>query len=444
MLEKNMYIDLRPVLHMQHHILHRIKYEINDLSEAFSEQNEVRNKIDAADKIIAEIENNIEFLKEEDFSGFNTDDIMAIYDRKNQEIRTDLKLIEFYNWRSFVRDCQTYTLFHNIDPFLPYEALLSVTDMEILRSELYDKQYRWDKWDYIFVGSSGILAALTDIMCVKIPLTMDTGQFSGQEGSQITKWLHSIKFPKEVQEWLEKVSKVPYDRTGGGDHRINTAGHDPVLGFIFGVIDIMRGGVKNPLEAILCQFLHMVSDVATKRGLPIPFSSVFRLLNVGCFKSVKGKERTISDLSLWMYHNGYDLRHFITMGITPATIEIFLRTYLMIRHYSEHGETKFILADSPKYRSMLLVAHSIASVANVGKVSLYQGNPLAINYAEWLALFRYLLPHIKYWVFDKHNFKIEHMEKINENSWNELLNTNDEIFKKIISTKIEHIELGKA
>jgi hypothetical protein len=39
----------------------------------------------------------------------------------------------------------------------------------------------------------------------------------------------------------------------------------------------------------------------------------------------------------------------------------------MLRHYSEQGETKINLASHPKYRSMLLAAHGIASLANAGK-----------------------------------------------------------------------------
>jgi hypothetical protein len=80
----------------------------------------------------------------------------------------------------------------------------------------------------------------------------------------------------------------------------------------------------------------------------------------------------------------------------------------MLRHYSEQGETKINLASHPKYRSMLLAAHGIASLANAGKIALRQGNPLAINYAEWMALLRYLIPSTKYWVFDQHRLHFEH------------------------------------
>ena len=62
--------------------------------------------------------------------------------------------------------------------------------------------------------------------------------------------------------------------------------------------------------------------------------------------------------------------------------QILLRAYIMLRHYSEQGEVKLAVAQSPKYRSKLLAAHGVAAAANAGKVALYQGNPLAINQAE--------------------------------------------------------------
>ena len=153
------------------------------------------------------------------------------------------------------------------------------------------------------------------------------------------------------------------------------------------------------LEAFLTQLGHLVSDVGTKQGVPPPFFGLFQGIDIAAPMSDKG--RSVGEIARWMYLNGFDFRHFITQGITPAVIEIIVRAYIMIRHYSEKGDVKFVLADNPKYRSMLLSAHAIACAGNAGKVALYQGNPLAINYAEWLALLRYLGPSLKYWIFDK-------------------------------------------
>ena len=169
--------------------------------------------------------------------------------------------------------------------------------------------------------------------------------------------------------------------------------------------------------------------------------TLLQRINIPVPTSPKG--RTVGEIARWMYLNGYDFRHFLVSGITPAVIEILLRGYLMLRHYSEHGEAKFLLASSPKYRSMLLAAHGIAAAANAGKVALYQGNPLAINYAEWLAFVRYLIPHMKFWLFDKHRLKIEHLELITNKGWNELLLTSDNIFLQVAESELEMIEIGK-
>jgi len=349
---------------------------------------------------------------------------------------------------------------NNLDTTLPWEALLSEEDIKLLTQEDYAQQYKWNKWDYVIVGAAGIIASLTDYFWVSIPKTITTGRYAGQKGSIITEWLNRIKLPPPFQKQLETDANVPYDNTGGGDHRIDTFGHDPVLGFIIGTIDIMRGGATTikggnisiesglaepvgPLDALVKQFLHLLSDVTTSKGLPVPFASIFRSLNFGSFPIPNGKTATISQLALWMYHNGYDLRHFITMGITPAVIEIIIRLYLMIQHYLEKGETKFLLASNPKYRSMLLLAHAVACAGNAGKIALYQGNPLAINYAEWLALFRYLVPSIKYWVFDKQKLRIMYFNNIIDSNWDQLINSSQALLEKTYMDNLPIIPLGK-
>lgn len=485
MLNDKMVLELRPVLQAQHHLLQKIQCEMDSLSIAFARQDDVRSKIVEVDALLSEIEVNHALLEEEDLADLDVDDIYQIYNRRSSLIRNSLKQIEFRNWNSFVRDCQAYALTHEIDPFRPYEVFLNNFDLERLRSESYEAQYRWDKWDYIFVGASGMLAALTDFLLVKIPKSMGNGSiYAGQKGSPLTAWLKNSTQDENAwfAQWsnsLEAKCRVPYDstsymdeetiRTLGGmsakTHRLQTLGHDPLLGFIFGVADIMRGTITGfsydslssvhtlvqgqvwsnlepigLIEAILCHIKHLISDVGTSMGLPAPMFTLLQGINISVPTSSKG--RTVGEIARWMYLNGYDFRHFLVSGITPAVIEIVLRGYLMLRHYSEKGERKFLLASSPKYRSMLLAAHSIAAAANAGKVALYQGNPLAINYPEWLAFVRYLIPHMKYWLFDKHYLKIEYMERINDKGWNELLQANDTIFLQIAVPELQMIELG--
>lgn len=137
------------------------------------------------------------------------------------------------------------------------------------------------------------------------------------------------KSQKGYRTWLEiaMTKKVPYDVTEGspnwninmlgGYHRIKTLGHDPILGWIFGTLNIITDTVtlnnfqtysvnmekglrfdktKLPISlfelfkmgyesiseewqrlpaAIFAQGLHLKSDEFTKLGLPIPFIGTF-------------------------------------------------------------------------------------------------------------------------------------------------------------------------
>jgi hypothetical protein len=193
------------------------------------------------------------------------------------------------------------------------------------------------------------------------------------------------------------------------------------------------------IEAILCQLGHLISDVATPMGLPAPFMTLIQGINIG---SIGEKGRTVGEIARWMYLNGYDFRHFLVSGITPAVIEIVLRAYIMLKHYSEYGETRFNLASHPKYRTMLLIAHSIATLGNAGKIALMQGNPLAINYAEWMALIRYLIPSLKYWIFDQNKLRMEHLRHINATGWNDLLQSSDQLLATVTNiTKLNSSEI---
>ncbi|MCK5785927.1 MAG: hypothetical protein KAH54_05130 [Candidatus Sabulitectum sp.] len=461
-LELSFLEELRLVLTVQNSVISKASARLDVLDQRVMDPVSQLKDLKALAKSLEEIECQSDYLQLADLdeAGLSDEQLHMIFQKREQHYTDSIHTTRYTSWSGFVRDSIAYCAQDGIEELLPWDSFLAEADFARIKSESYSSQYRWDKWDYSFVGLAGVLGALTDIFLVKIPKTMTAGQYAGQKGSPITETLRKIKFPDSMQNWLERVSKVPYDHTGGGDHRIDTFGHDPVLGFIIGVLDIMRGGVSsikggkiaieaggaqiigNPLEALLRQFLHMCSDVATSKGLPVPFASMFRSLRVGNFVGPTGRKHSISSLTGWMYHYGYDLRHFLTMSITPATIEIVLRAYLMLRHFAEHGEVSFTLAKNPKYRSMLLSAHAIACATNAGKVALQQGNPLAINYAEWLALLRYLIPSLKYWIFDRKGLELEHLEAINDSGWNEILLSSDALLTKLYRRDLKMISIG--
>lgn len=455
--------DLNAILQAQRLIVRQggeqlSKFERSALARSGNHAEQLR----LLEKELLEIESAAERIPAGALGDWSPTQILSIYEERESLVRREMSQLHFHNWDQFTRDSLAHAVRHGSEGILAWESFLTTEDLEALRKESEDDSQRWDKLDYAFVGAAGIIGCLVDMFLVRIPTTMNVGSFAGQEGSKLTEWLQGLNFPESWQGWLEKAAKVPYDNTGGSSHRIDTFGHCPVLGWILGVADILRGSSTSakggkllmqltgtPSEeglvgAIVRQFLHLVSDVATKRGLPVPFAPLARLLDFGSFKGPTGKARTISQLSAWMYHHGYDLRHMITMGTTPAAIEIVLRAYLMIRHYSEKGEVPFLVARVPKYRSMLLSAHAIACAGNAGKVALMQGNPLAVNYAEWLALTRYLVPSTKYWLFDKARLQRERMEGISEAAWNDLLSASDRLLPQVYQTDLQTCVLGRS
>lgn len=111
-------------------------------------------------------------------------------------------------------------------------------------------------------------------------------------------------------------------------------GHDPLLGLLFGVMDIMTGRMttidkkgrivsqimecysdkteKDLFLAIAKQINHFKSDITTSMGLPAPLMGLFNLLQFGSIGEV---EQTIAEIVQGMYYEGYDFVHFCTLSI---------------------------------------------------------------------------------------------------------------------------------
>lgn len=280
----------------------------------------------------------------------------------------------------------------------------------------------WSRTDWMVVLGAGTLASLLDIVLVRIP--RDTTFLGRQKsGSPLTAWLKDkdragvihAEFLAKYESW----AKVPYDAattsaTGGlvsgmrpATHRLQSLGHDPLLGFVAGIADIMRGtgtyfdqagriiqvaASADPvglIDALLTQIRHLLSDVYTPAGLPPP---LFTLLQLGTARSPfalgpSGVKVPWTDVARYMYTNGYDLRHFFTAGISPGVIEAMVRGYVLLDRFAGNEDGASRRRDSVKLRSMLLFAHSIAASGTLVKTGLIFGmNPLALNYAQLLAM----------------------------------------------------------
>lgn len=296
---------------------------------------------------------------------------------------------------------------------------------------------RLDRYDVAAMVLAGVVAGLVDFFFVRIPhdMTYPLGSGLAQEGSPLTKWLRDLKVPDDNA--LAGLAKVAYDRvnlTGTGQevaglgprtHRYHTLGHDPLLGFVFGVIDIQHGSMtaidktgqlkyipglappkKNPLEALTLQCVHSLSDVCTPMGIPAP---AWTALGAAQFGSIGPKNRTVAEVSRWMYLNGYDLRHFLTQTLSVAAAELILHLYWFVREaldddwaatvereWAQRDLTSSLddrgvvrrLGAHPRYEALALGTHALGAAANAGKIALSQGNPLALNYAQWARFFQ--------------------------------------------------------
>ena len=118
----------------------------------------------------------------------------------------------------------------------------------------YKTLHRLDKYDIAISAAAGMVAAAVDIILVGIPQKTPSGLSAGTLSNYIRSEFEK-RFPEEEMEKLanSKVSKVPFDAQDNRHtteyveglsacyHRLLSLGHDPLLGFVVGVIDILTG-----------------------------------------------------------------------------------------------------------------------------------------------------------------------------------------------------------
>ena len=224
-------------------------------------------------------------------------------------------------------------------------------------------------------------------------------------------------------------------------HRLVSLGHDPILGFVIGVIDMLRGTMttldfkgnfviqvmenvsdrkaQDIFEAISKVFLHMLSDVNTPQGLPVPFMVLFNKLQFG---SIGEDKLNISEMVKAMYGQGYDFRHFCAMSIPVMITEVIVRVSYFAKRLSEgHSFEESIpfggnRQKKPKLATMLFIANSAATAINTGKVALTK-NPLNINYFQWLSFAKYSVSQMKWVLLDKPALRGEYVKGFIDGEW---------------------------
>lgn len=285
-------------------------------------------------------------------------------------------------------------------------------------------------------------------------------------------------FPPEEMEKLanSKVSKVPYDAQDNRHtaeyvkglsayyHRLLSLGHDPLLGLIFGVFDIVTGRMttidksgkivsqvmENYAErkesdifaAIAKQIIHFKSDITTSMGLPAPLMGLFNLLQFG---SVGEAEQTIAEIVQGMYFEGYDFIHFCSMSIPVMITEVIIRIGYAFKRIKEGNRNKDSIPFSldrdkhPKLSTMLFIGQSAATAINAGKV-YFTKNSMAINYPQWIAFAKYSYKQLKWVLLEKTEARDKYVRGIICDELSSVYNQIDDTFNEFSSDYIVVIE----
>lgn len=121
-------------------------------------------------------------------------------------------------------------------------------------NEEYNAIHRLDKFDIAISAGAGMLGAVFDLLLVGIPQKTPEGLKGGTLANYVRDWFDK-RFSEEEMEKLanSKVSKVPFDAQDNRNttvwveglsayyHRLMSLGHDPLLGLVIGVADILTG-----------------------------------------------------------------------------------------------------------------------------------------------------------------------------------------------------------
>lgn len=294
-----------------------------------------------------------------------------------------------------------------------------------------DRVYDLNEVDVMVACLAGLLGVIVDFLVVKIPKDVKyQGKFQ-QGGSSLTALLRKIGVTQDgkTSKWIEALEekfKVNYDLSinsdikgmGPKNHRIFSLAHDPSpVGLLFAMKDLASGtfsyidkdGILRVMKVKESDFSrlltapiewlgHIISDIFTSMGVPVPGHCLLRMLNVG---ELGPKKRSIKQIAEYMYYNGYDMRHLMTMSVSDLIISFVVRVYYaLISPVSEQpaetisDEAYAKIKGNIKLHNLLFTAYSVAACGNVAKVCAYEGNPTAFNYAIWAAFTKEALTQV--------------------------------------------------
>lgn len=252
----------------------------------------------------------------------------------------------------------------------------------------------------------------------------------------------------------QKNGPIGFDEGGKGMHRLNTLGHDPILGWIFGTANLMTctitlskrfafgtyrveypGGVfgqqipmaqmfyevyeslqedKMRLPAgLFAQYAHLNSDVLTNKGLPVPLLEAF-------LENIAGK----------LYREQYDSLQLLHDGAivgTQAATSIIINMLIGLIHglcYDSKSDGERLHYEV-RTRKILSISNTLASAGNVACCALSE-DWSKLDAGGILVTISRLFSDIRFIT----RVKQEYIEKELDKVWRKELNQLDQYFEQ--------------
>ena len=362
-------------------------------------------------------------------------------------------VVTYPSWDFLRKEAENYVgNDHDLNELFTKEELQSNEKAILQLNNEYNEIHKLDKIDVSIAVVAGLAGAFVDTVLVGIPSRTTNGLKAAPLSNYIRGYFDK-RFPEEEMSKLanKKISKVPFDAQDNRNitvwveglsayyHRMLQLGHDPLLGFVVGILDILNGTMttidkqgnivcqvmenyeerkESDIFSAMCkQIIHLKTDITTSMGLPVPLMSLFNLLQFG---DIGEEEQTIAEIVQGMYYEGYDFVHFCSMSIPVMVTEVIVRLCYAIKRIKEGNSIRESIPFSlnrnknPKLSTMLFIGQSSATAINAGKVA-FTKNPLEINYPQWIAFAKYSYTQLKWGLINKPKLREEYvLNKIHE------------------------------
>lgn len=344
-----------------------------------------------------------------------------------------------------------------------------------------------DKYEYLISGVCGVIAGLVDVVFVGSPFESKLGDSVDNKVNSVIKKIAKLSGWSEDKAiskgsdtlksaigFLEKKYKINYDQQTGKavdylfkmnskNHHLKSLGHSPSpIGLLFSIINQFTGTstfisdgklitIENNFElkgnnfitkiyaGFVNWFMHIISDmggssgaIGRGSGVPIPFYELFQILNIG---KIGQNQKTIADISVLVFENGYDFRHGIAMSIPVILNELLVRFCWALKLYFYENKTLkeiiYLLKESRNLKRMLFVSQGCFCLIDLGDgiarnikkpelITEIVGILTRMNLIAWLRFTKLGYDELKIILFKEHE-KNKYINKKIMEEWSKLV-----------------------